>query len=156
MNTKTYAFMLEKKLTTEFKEKFCEKLGYYPIVVTNVTTDANGNTIPILSLEDLENVFTPFLPQRGYTTISLKVKRRFREVVELRNMFCLIAKTMGYTLDKIGQYLGKRDHTTVIHNIKTCKILLENNAPFQETYKKIIKLIKETYEPATLELTDQV
>lgn len=156
MNTKTYALMLEKKLTEEFKEKFCEKLGYYPIVVTKVNTDANGNTIPVISLDSLEEVFTPFLPERNGRIVPLKIHRRYREIVELRNIFCLIAKSMGYSLKTIGIHLGNRDHTTVIHNIRTCKDLLEHNSHFQEIYKNIIKTIKDNYESSTMELTDQV
>lgn len=156
MNTKTYARMLEKKLTEEFKEKFCEKLGYYPIVVTKVSTDADGNTIPVISLDALEDAFTAFLPERNGRIIHLKVHHRYREIVELRNIFCLIAKSMGYSLKRIGIHLGKRDHTTVIHNIKTCKDLLEHNSNFQETYKKIIKTIKNNYESSAVELTNQV
>ena len=54
--TVSYATKLEKKLITEFKDLFYEKLGYYPIVLA--TSRTQGDThIPVMSLEALKKMF---------------------------------------------------------------------------------------------------
>jgi len=46
-------------------------------------------------------------------------KTRKREVVNGRFIFCGIMKEyFGYSLKKIGEFVGGRDHTTIIHSIE--------------------------------------
>ena len=46
-------------------------------------------------------------------------KTRKREVVNGRFIFCGIMKEyFGYSLKKIGEFVGNRDHTTIIHSIE--------------------------------------
>lgn len=46
-------------------------------------------------------------------------KTRKREVINGRFIFCGIMKEhFGYSLKKIGEFVGGRDHTTVIHSIE--------------------------------------
>ena len=118
METKIYARQLEKKLIDDFKAQFFKKMGYYPLVITKVSTD-NDDYLPIISLKDLEEVFYPFLPLKLDVKVTLGSNRRYREVVELRNIFCAIARMMKYSTTYIGEYLGHRDHTTVLPNTNT-------------------------------------
>lgn len=144
MDTVVYAKKLEKKLIDEFKENFFKKMGYYPLVLTKINTDTD-DYLPIISLENLEEVFDPFLPEKFGKRIPLGSTRRYREVVELRNIFCAIARMMKYTCTHIGEYLGQRDHTTVLHNTATFSNLIETSDAFKEKYLKIIKHIKQKY-----------
>jgi hypothetical protein len=154
-NSKSYAAKLEAKLITEFKEKFYLKMGYEPIVVTKVTV-GSSDTIPKLTLHDLEACFTPFLPERYGKTLRLGAKHRKRELVELRNIFCALARMMRYTYSDIGRHLDGRDHTTAMHNVKTFQDLMSNDEQFQEKYKRVLTHIKQTYESSDLELPDQI
>lgn len=46
-------------------------------------------------------------------------RTRKREVINGRFIFCGIMKEhFGYSLKKIGEFVGGRDHTTVIHSIE--------------------------------------
>ena len=46
-------------------------------------------------------------------------KTRKREVINGRFIFCGIMKEhFGYSLKKIGEFVGGREHTTVIHSIE--------------------------------------
>ena len=153
--SENYAARLENKLVTEFKEKFFEKLGYEPIVITKMNTEGNRDLLPRLSLEELESCFEPFLPERFGSPLRLGAKCRKRELVELRNIFCALARMMRFTFTDIGKYLGDRDHTTVIHNVKTFNALVSHDEMFQEKYKRILTHIKYLYEPSDMEQLDQ-
>lgn len=144
MTTKTYATKMEQKLVDEFKQKFFEKMGYSPVVITRVTIEADSH-IPVISLQQLAECFTPFLPTRYGKVLTLKTKARYREIIELRNIFCAIARNLKYTYSIIGQELGNRDHTTVIHNIQSFRNLIETDAAFKQKYLTILKYIKEKY-----------
>ena len=46
-------------------------------------------------------------------------KTRKKEVVNGRFIFCGIMKDyFGYSLKKIGEFVGNRDHTTIIHSVE--------------------------------------
>lgn len=154
MNSKTYAMNLEKKLIDEFKSKFQEKMGYVPTVITKVSADGMDN-VPMMSLDDLSSYFDPFLPVLYNKKLTLKCRSRKRELVELRNIFCAIARMMRFTCTSIGDYLGNRDHTTVLHNVVTFKNLIETSEVFREKYLLILNHIKQNYESSALDEFDQ-
>ena len=151
-----YAIRLEKKLIAEFKEKFLDKLGYEPIVMTR--KKVNNDYINIIPLYKLKKVFEPYLPFNELTQkkIPLESKSRKRELVELRHMYCIIARTMGYTLKSIAVSLN-RDHTTVIHNIRSFNNLMEVLPNFQEQYNEIFNVLKQlTYVSSAVDDTTEV
>jgi hypothetical protein len=154
MDTNSYKAVLEKKLISEFKDLFYEKMGYYPIVLT--TSKAQGTKlIPMMSLESLKKMFDPFLPTKFQKVIPLESKLRDRTIVELRSMFCYMARTMRYNLSAIGDFLGNRDHTTIIYNIKTFNDLVETNDSFRLKYFTILKYIREQHEPPVMDYINQ-
>lgn len=158
IDTKNYAARLEKKLIDKFKDDFKEKIGYEPVVISNIYQMQTNpeNKLPSIDLEVLKGYFTPFLPEINGKIRELSSRIRKRELVELRNIYCYLAKQMGYTLYVIGRSLGNRDHTTIIHNINSFKNLIEQNDLFREKYNTILKLIKSDYESPVVENVDQV
>lgn len=54
-------------------------------------------------------------------------QRRNRHVVNLRQLFCYIVKVRHpkITLEVISEFLGGRDHTTVVHSLKTIQGLID-------------------------------
>jgi len=153
--TVSYATKLEKKLITEFKDLFYEKLGYYPIVLA--TSRTQGDTyIPVMSLEALKKMFDSFLPERFGSKIPLESRLRKREIVELRSVFCHMARSMRYNLEAIGDFLGNRDHTTISHNINTFNNLIETNEPFRTKYFTILNYIRKQYESPAMDHINQV
>jgi hypothetical protein len=155
MDPKTYAIQLEKKLIEQFKDSFYEKMGYYPTVITRVQTDMD-QYLPMMSLQSLEEFFQPFLPTKYGRIVRLQSKDRYREIVELRSIYCFLARQLGYSLISIGESLGKRDHTTVIHNVSSCKNLLQTCEAFRQKYLTILTYIKEHYESPTMDNANQV
>ena len=63
MDSKSYALQLEKKLIEQFRENFYQKIGYYPMVVTQVQVDSTYS-LPIMNLQTLQDMFESFLPIR--------------------------------------------------------------------------------------------
>lgn len=135
-----YAARLEKKLIEEFKTVFQQKLGYSPVVFTR--TERNESGIPYMSLEELDGLFTKFLPTRFGNPLPLQTSWRMREIVELRSIFCFMAKNMKYSLKNIGLHL-KRDHTTVMHGLKIFRDLFDTDEVFRLKYLAIQKYIIE-------------
>lgn len=156
MTPKNYAEQMEKKLVQEFKLKFLDKMGYLPTVLTRYKTSETG--IPHLKLEELEKCFEPFLPEYKYKgrNVTLKSSCRRRELVELRQFFSAIARQMGMSLTNIGIYLNKRDHTTIIHNIRQFKNLMETDANYRSRFSIVLNYIKERHEPPVMDDFDQV
>jgi hypothetical protein len=136
-----YAARLERKLVEEFKTVFREKLGYFPIVFTK--NDMDAADIPLMSLEELNSYFEVFLPMKFGEKLPLQTRFRMREIVELRSIFCFLAKNMRYSLNNIGKHLGGRDHTTVIHGLNMFRDLMETNDSFRQRFLMIHKHIKE-------------
>jgi hypothetical protein len=153
-DTRSYAAKLEKRLIDEFKQKFEEKLGYVPIVLTKVSSQEDGD-LSIMSLDQLASYFEPFLPIVYEKKLALTSPSRKRELVELRNIFCAIARMMRFTCVSIGEFLGGRDHTTVLHNVGTFNNLIETSESFREKYFLILTHIKESHESSALVEPDQ-
>ena len=146
---------LEKELIENFKTTFYEKLGYYPIVETQIVKDED--IITLMSLEELEQYFTEFFPNKYGKIYTLRSKPRYRELIDLRIIFTQIARTMNYTYYSIGQYLGGRHHTTAINYSVLFKNLIETNPPFKLLYHKIFNHIKQkTNESSVMVNLDQV
>jgi chromosomal replication initiator protein len=65
-------------------------------------------------------------------------RTRTRDVVNGRFIFCGVMKEhFGYTLEKIGEFIGGRDHTTVMHSIKKYK----DRYQYEEHYKSLVNNI---------------
>lgn len=152
--SRMYAAHMERKLIEEFKQKFHDKLGYEPIVLTKV--ESNEFSIPLMTLDQLKEYFDPFLPVLYGRKLELFDKSRKRELVELRMMFCYIARTLKYTLNTVGEFTGGRDHTTVIHNVGAFRNLIETNESFREKFVSILNHIKENHESPALDQLDQI
>jgi hypothetical protein len=154
MNPAEYKKKVEHDLITEFVNRFYDKVGYYPTVITNHRITDDG--IITLTLPELEKYFEPYLPTFYNKKLTLAAKDRARTIVELRCIFFFIARSMRYGLKQLGTYMGGRDHTTVIHGVNTFRNLYETDPLFRDKYYLIINQIKKDYEPSTLDTIDQM
>lgn len=147
--SRTYAAHLERKLIEEFKQKFQEKVGYTPIILTKI--DTGDFYVPLMTMDQLMKYFDSFLPLQYGKKLTLPSKSRKREVVELRMIFCFLARSMKYKLSTIGEFLGARDHTTVIHNVSTFMNLIETDEQFRSKFQLILNHIKQSHESPDLD-----
>lgn len=139
MDIKTYRNTLATKLIIEFQEKFYEKIGIKPIVMVSSGT----GRLHKMNLDDLLSIINEFIPKHlksRYSDISTTCRKK--ELSELRNIFCYIARNMGYTLKEVGYNIGGRDHTTIIHAVRNFNNALDTDPEFQILYANIIAEIK--------------
>jgi hypothetical protein len=66
-------------------------------------------------------------------------KKRMRYLVEGRMIFSKILREYGYSLNRIGSFLGK-DHTTIIHYTRTVDKLLDVDIEILGKYTKCREL----------------
>jgi len=153
MNTKDYKKKMENELVKTFIDNFYEKVGYYPTVIIDRNVKTSDDKV--LTLSKLETYFERHLPTIYEKKIMLSAKNRSRPLPELRFIFFFIARSMKYNLIEIGKYLGKRDHTTVIHGINTFRNLYETDERFKNKYYDIINDIKQDYESPIMDKLDK-
>lgn len=162
MDEPSYEEKLEKKLIKSFKNTFHSKMGYEPIVIsrTHKELDPSKSTltdIKVVSLDVLKDWFKDLLPVKDGVRVKIDTKRRHHDVVQIRMIFCYVARAMGYSVTSIGKVL-KRDHTTVVHNSHALKDLLETNLAYREKCQQVLEYLKEKskeYDPKLLECSDQ-
>lgn len=59
-------------------------------------------------------------------------KSRKRKLTEARKLYCYFMKTrLKWSLAEIGETIGGRDHTTVVHNIRVYNDLYETDDEFR-------------------------
>ena len=152
MTEEEYKKKIENQLIEEFVNKFYEKVGYKPTVLTDIMNNACGP--PPMTLAKLASYFDEELPVIHGKTIKLTSKSRYRTLVELRCIFCHIARYMGYTFSAIAHYLF-RDHTTIIHNVNTFNNLYDTDNLFKRKYFTILNKMRNNYEPPVMDDADK-
>ena len=76
------------------------------------------------------------------TPLDLMSAKRSKEIVYPRQIVMYLCRTMTETgLQNIGKALGGRDHTTILHGIKTISADLEKNPSLQNTIDILKKKI---------------
>ena len=132
---------IKKELIDNFTQEFNKRLGYRPVVVTKTTQEATP-VIELMSLAELKEYFTPFLPVLYGKRIQLDAKCRIGEIIELRHMYFYLARCMGYKLVPIARSLNKLDHTTVMHGLRTFQNLMEVDEKYRAKFLTILNHIK--------------
>ena len=78
-------------------------------------------------------------------TDILNDNTRKREIVQARQIAMFFAKKYTkFSLSTIGNKIGKRDHSTVLHACKVVEGLIETDKKFKKDVEDIEKLIKES------------
>ncbi len=75
----------------------------------------------------------------GVTVENVLSRCRKKEVSEARHIYCKIMKAeFNYSLKSIGETIGNRDHTTVIHSIETVNDRCHTEEGYEEQLNSII------------------
>lgn len=73
----------------------------------------------------------------GVSVVELRSQRRNKQIVRARMIFMALAKQLtSYSLPQIGRWVGGKDHSTVLHAIRT---VAENNDYFQPEFGELRK-----------------
>ena len=94
------------------------------LAAIQMAIDATGNNESI----DLPKITRTVARIWGHRTKELRSGSRKQSVVRARSLAMFLARQMtSLSLDKIGEYFGGRDHSTVLHAIRKTQSLLEED-----------------------------
>jgi chromosomal replication initiator protein len=78
----------------------------------------------------------------GLKPTELSSPLRRRTIVAARNMAIYLARTMSeISLEQIGKHFGGRDHTTVLHGIRTIEDRLKTEPETKQAYEDLRKML---------------
>lgn len=130
----------EQELIRLFELNFQRTTGKACRVIVANRIDDLLRRLSIKEILDVVELFNlPGLP-------SLRSGSRKRELVNLRKIFCHLAKRAGYHLCTIGNELGSRDHTTVIYSIRGATNHLQTEPEFKYLYQAVESKLMILYE----------
>ncbi len=90
---------------------------------------------PRIQIQTIINSVTEYY---GVKVTDLQSKRRQRSIAQPRQLCMYLArKHTRYSLEEIGGYFGGRDHTTVMHAVKTIDDRRETDAEFNNVVKSL-------------------
>lgn len=97
-----------------------------------------GRTEKQIQIQSIINAVTDYF---GVKVTDLQSKRRHRSVALPRQVCMFLArKHTRHSLEEIGGYFGGRDHTTVMHAVRT----VETKVTAENDFARAIKLLEET------------
>lgn len=101
-----------------------------------VATDYVAQVKSISKTDKLESLLSVICDKLGVTVAEAKGTIRDAEIVRARQIYCYMAKEMGYTYKKIGSIIN-RDHATVIY---ACKVVSNRKFDFKilNDYNRVI------------------
>ena len=117
--------------------------GNIEFCTTNKLSDA---MLIVNAMKNVEPEKKPDIPDidailqsiKDLTGIDLRTNQmRTRDMVNIRYIFCRIAKDSGYSLSEIAAPIGIKSHASIIHAIKKFNDFYETEKGFRELYHKI-------------------
>jgi len=97
------------------------------------------NTNKVISIDKIQNVTSNFF---SISLNDMLSPRRSRPLARPRQMAMYLAKKLtSRSLPEIGRKFANRDHTTVIHAVKTIEKLIENNDEMKKNIEELKSLI---------------
>jgi chromosomal replication initiation ATPase DnaA len=89
-----------------------------------------SNRVEFKPVKNLSKILHEVCNYLGVDLMAAVSQNRKRENVQARQLYCYIAvNTTGESLVKIGQVIGDRDHTTVIHSHRLVEDMLATREP---------------------------
>jgi chromosomal replication initiator protein len=123
-------------------------IAYANLVKTDITMEIAVKELENIISPDKEREVTPQLVVEvvsehfGITVDQIMSKSRSSDVAKPRQIAMYLCKQMtDQPLDSIGQLLGGRDHSTVIHGIKKVTDDISSDKNFKQTVETIMKKI---------------
>lgn len=84
-----------------------------------------------------------------------EINYRGRNHVTARQiLMIMLRRHTDKSLERIGSFVGEKDHTTVMHGIKTIKNLCETNREFREVFTEIDKEVSRIARKERLKVID--
>lgn len=104
-----------------------------------VVGDLSDYEKPVITIDDIISKVAGYY---GVEVNSINTRSRKREVVLVRQVAMYLAKKyLDMSTSKIGHYIGRRDHATVVHACKTITNLAETDKQFRGELSEIENLL---------------
>ncbi len=125
-------------------------LAYSRLVGTPITMD--------IAVKELQNIISPEKPHEitpqliievvsehfGITVDQIMSKSRTSDVTKPRQIAMYLCKTMtDHPLDSIGQLLGGRDHSTIIHGINKVR----DEIMVDDSFRQVVETVRKKINP---------
>ena len=125
------------------KEVVISPMVYPGLKLTQIERDKfNEKNRPLKYKISKETIMEIVAQECGVSVGDIVGRSRKREKVDARHIFCAILKEhFGYKLEKIGQLVDGRDHTTIIHAVTMYKERLKNEDLYKEKVLRIFNVI---------------
>jgi len=90
----------------------------------------------------LENIIRAVAAEFGVDRVALMSARRTADIILPRHITFYLARHLTVmSLPAIGRFVGKRDHTTVLHSVRKIERELASDADLQERIDRIKKAL---------------
>lgn len=100
-----------------------------------IVSDLSSYEKKSITIDDIIKVVADYY---GVEVSAINTRSRKREVVLVRQVAMFLAKKyLDISTSKIGQYVGNRDHATVLHACKTITNLAETDKQFRNELNEI-------------------
>lgn len=105
-----------------------------------VLRDLITETKPQMTVEEIQRIVCDYL---NIEEDLVRARTRKREIVQARQVGMYFSKQLTkHSLKTIGLHFGGRDHSTVIHAIRSVKNEMDTNSVFRDTVDAIEKKIE--------------
>lgn len=99
--------------------------------------------LPIAEVPRLKHILSVVSATSGLDPRDVAGDRRRANFVAARQICCFLAyHYTQYSLGQIGQSLGGKDHTTILHGVRKLEKLLAESELWRNRVKAIMKLLK--------------
>ena len=154
MPVEKYRYKVARKLINSFIKDFKEKTGLKATVMANdlIISKENDFLKEFISLDGFEESFLKAYPIAYGANNPLSDKTRKRTVIDVRCVFCHIAREkLGFSTVALAKYLNK-DHTTILHmTIRANNLLDTEDRMFSGIYYKTLENLKKLYDQSITE-----
>lgn len=96
----------------------------------------------------LDNIKTIICSEEKVDPVRITLKSRDRKIVIARQLFMFFGyEVAGCKKLFISQYLGQKDHTSVVHGIQRINDLIDTEWKFRDRVNHLRKLVIESLKP---------
>jgi len=117
--------------------------AYSHLMKKSITTELAANSLKALKLEGVQTLTVEVIQEKVAAYYSLSVadlrgKKRVKQIVVPRQIAMFLARDLtDYSLPKIGDAFGGKDHSTVLHSIDKIEAEIKTNANLQEDVQNL-------------------
>ena len=136
--------MDEKKFIKDYLERYNKSLFQYDISeklieMKELLLNVKNNNNKVISIDKIQNVTSNFFSINLQEMLS---QRSSRPLASPRQIAMYLAKKLTTrSLPEIGRKFANRDHTTVIHAVKTIEKLSQDNSLMKKNIEEITSII---------------